>query len=390
MPLKIAVPVIFMALFMPGTLVAQQGVVINEIMYAPHSPEPEWIELYNTDSVAIDLTDWQIATGSKSDSLSAISIAAQGYLVITKDSLELITLRPGNYAIAQTPLPDLDNTGSELMLKNATLQTMDSLDYLPLWGGSSGNSLERRNVLNSSTDPSNWGTSVASSGATPGARNSIATPDSTPIVISAHPLDIVLNEIMFAPISPEPEWIELLNTTSDTINIAGWILTVQNHPSVTVPSTNTLVAPDSLIVISSNDTELAAYRNVDIKRIVRCSLPDLSNIGSILALHDLSGNLIDSDWYNGNWIKADGISIERINPAHIGYDPTNWKACEDSSGSTIFRPNSVRIRNYDLSITSARPSDTSVAITIVNVGLDTVLHTTLDLHIGTFAPSRYP
>src|SRR5580692_2362320 len=88
---------------------------------------------------------------------------------------------------------------------------------------------------------------------------------------------VVINEIMFAPISPEPEWIELLNTTSDTINIAGWVLTVQNHAPVTVPNTNTQIPPDSLIVLSSNDTELAAYRHVNIQRIVRCSVPDLKN-----------------------------------------------------------------------------------------------------------------
>ncbi len=386
MPLKIAVLVIFSII--PDILLAQQasptmlGVVINEIMYAPHSPEPEWVELYNTDSVAIDLTSWQIATGSKSDSLPVISIAAQSYLVITKDSLELTTLRPGKYAIAQITLPDLDNTGSELILRNSVDQTIDSLDYLPSWGGSSGNSLERRNVLKSSTDPGNWGTSQATSGATPGARNSIATPDSTPTVTPAHPLDIILNEIMFAPISPEPEWIELLNTTSDTINIAGWVLAVQGHAPVTIPSINTLVAPDSLIVLSSNDTELAAYRKVDVDRIVRVSLPNLSNTGSTLAIRDPFGDLIDSAWYSGNWIKTDGISIERIDPAHFGYDSNNWKACEDSTGSTILRPNSIRIRNYDLAIANASLSDTSIAFTIINVGLDTIRHTSIHLQIG--------
>ena len=197
-------------------------------------------------------------------------------------------------------------------------------------------------------------------------------------------LSVVINEIMFAPHSPEPEWIELLNTTPDTINIAGWILTVQGHAPVTIPLTNTLVPPDSLIILSSNDTELATYRNVDINRIVRLSLPNLNNTGSTLALRSLARNLIDSAWYDGKWIKSDGISIERIDPARVGYDSTNWKACEDPSGSTILRPNSIRIKDYDLALTNAQPTDTSLAVTLVNKGLDTIRHTAIMLRIGAF------
>ncbi len=197
---------------------------------------------------------------------------------------------------------------------------------------------------------------------------------------------VVINEIMFAPVSPEPEWIELLNTTPDTINIAGWVLTVKGHTPVMVPNTNTTIPPDSLVVLSSNDTELAAIRDVDIERIIRLSLPDLNNTGSTISLHDPLGNLIDSAWYSGKWIKSDGISIERIDPYVLGYDSTNWSACKDPSGSTILRPNSVRKRAYDLALTSAFTSNTSLSVTIANVGLDTVTHTSLIMQIGTFAP----
>jgi hypothetical protein len=393
MPTKTVISLIFFVFFIPGVLSAQtlgDGVVINEIMYAPHSPEPEWIELFNTDSVTINLTKWQIFTTTRSATLPAVSIAAKGYLVITKDSLGLIGLRPGSYPIAQMPLPDLNNAGSELILRDSSLRTIDSLDYMPSWGGSSGSSLERRNVLKSSTDPTNWGTSQAATGATPGARNSIATLDSTPTVTLAHPLDIVMNEIMFAPVSPEPEWIELMNTTHDTINIAGWVLSVQGHSPITFPSTNTFVAPDSLVVLSSNDAALASARMIPLARIVKCSVPNLNNNGSTLAIRDPLGNLIDSAYYNGNWIKADGISIERIDPSRIGYDSTNWSACNDPSGSTILRPNSDTIRGYDLALTNTMIEDTSIEITIMNVGRDTIRQTTLALQIGSFTPSIQP
>src|SRR5437763_8320492 len=78
-----------------------QRVVINEIMYAPTSPESEWIELYSADSVAHDLTGWHVATLSKSALIPSAAISARGFVVITKDSIQLRLVRPGNYPIVQ-------------------------------------------------------------------------------------------------------------------------------------------------------------------------------------------------------------------------------------------------------------------------------------------------
>ncbi len=384
---KIAFLAIGIALLAPYQLAAQSGVVINEIMYAPHSSEPEWIELFSADTSNFNIAQWQISTSTMSVTLPINSITAdqnKQYIVITNDSIMLRAKRPGDYPIVQCALPALDSTGDEIVLKNTSPQTVDSLYYLPSWGGSTGASLERRNVLKASTDSTNWGTCIAPSGATPGVRNSIATPDTTPTVTAAHPLDIVINEIMVEVVSPEPQWIELLNTTPDTINIAGWTLTVKGHAPVVIPHTNTIIPPDSMQILSSNDTVLAQYRKIPIPRIVQLSLPHMDYGGSTLALRDAFGNLIDSVYYDGTWIKADGISLERIDPATVGYDSTNWGACVDSSGSTILRPNSDRIRDYDLALSSARLTDTSVTITIVNMGRDTIQHTAVALQIGTF------
>lgn|GEM_PF-2315321 len=358
-------------LIAPFSLTAQPKVVINEIMYAPANPEPEWIELYNTDSAAINLTNWRVVTTSKSGTLPYGVIQGHGYLLLTKDSLTLVSVRPGANPIVQMPLPILPNAGTNLFLLDSALQTVDSLSYLPSWGGSNGSSLERRDIAKPATDPINWGTSQDTSGATPGARNSIAAPDSTPTIIPAHPLDIVMNEIMFAPVKPEPEWIELLNTTTDTINLAGWMLAVEGHAPISIPAINAVLPPDSMLILSSNDSALATFRGIPIERIVRFGLSNLNNSGSTLALRDALGDRIDSAYYDGSWIKADGISIERIDPAKSGYYASNWKACEDSSGSTILRPNSVRKREHDLALLGVYGVDTSVIFSIGNSGRDT-------------------
>src|SRR5438132_666115 len=66
-----------------------QTVVINEIMYEPTSPEPEWVELYNPGAQTQDITGWKFISGIRSQVLPSIVLPSKGYAVITKDSVAL-------------------------------------------------------------------------------------------------------------------------------------------------------------------------------------------------------------------------------------------------------------------------------------------------------------
>ncbi len=448
---------------------------INEIMYAPVSPEPEWIEIFNPDSTEHELKNWVISTITKTAVFPGCVIPANGYLVCTKDSAALRARRPGTYSILQIALPALKNTGGFVVLRDSTQTTIDSLEYLPSWGGASGSSLERRNVLIPSTAETNWGTTRDTSGATPGRRNSISKPpfdlaldsllfhfdrdtllvsmrvtnvgasimqnarialasdtgmgyrilatlpiDSLPADTSfvghwsipkqplratkyeefintpkdtlhgndtiyfvsqtgLEALSIAINEVMFAPVKPEPEWIELLNTSKDTIDVGGLSITVGHGAPQLIPMGARPLAPDSMIVLTNSDSLLAAIRHVTRTNILHFPLPTLSNTGSTLALRDRRNELIDTVAYLGSWIKADGSSIERIDPTRSGTEPSNWGASEDTSGTTILAPNSVRLRNYDLAMKGLLFADTTLILTIVNVGKDTVRNTAVEL-----------
>ena len=66
-----------------------RGVQISEIMYhparGPTGEELEWIELYNTGSRPVTLTDWKVARGFGFEFPDHTTIAARGYLVIASD-----------------------------------------------------------------------------------------------------------------------------------------------------------------------------------------------------------------------------------------------------------------------------------------------------------------
>jgi hypothetical protein len=182
---KIAFPI---ALFFLSRVVSAQP-VLNEIMYAPKSPEPEWIELYNPGLDTIDLAGWKFSNNTKSIALGSYLLPGNSYVIVTKDSTGLRAKRPGNYPIIQAALFALTNTGDNITLKDSNNRTIDSLYYFPSWGGQNGISLERKNFSRPAMLPSNWASSIDSSGATPGARNSIAYPHDLALTAVATPTD---------------------------------------------------------------------------------------------------------------------------------------------------------------------------------------------------------
>ena len=155
-----------------------QHVVINEVMYAPIKPEPEWVELFNPSDSAVPIGGWTVSNHLRTYTLLPDTIAANGYLVITKDSVQFLKMKYAltNVNILQTTVPPLGNTGDLILFKDSLGNVIDSLRYLPSWGGANGTSLERIDYA-APTDSSNFSTTTDPRGGTPCAANSIARRD---------------------------------------------------------------------------------------------------------------------------------------------------------------------------------------------------------------------
>jgi hypothetical protein len=161
--------------YRPGTI------RINEVMYAPTGTEPEWVELFNAARNTVNVEQWQLAdrSGGLPRTLAATptNLEPAAFILLTRDSAALRDLHPDiTGTVLWVPrLPTLNNSGDEVVLYDKNLRTMDSVCYEPSWGGSKdGRSLERIDPWRSSTLRSNWGSSVDSTGSTPGRENSIA------------------------------------------------------------------------------------------------------------------------------------------------------------------------------------------------------------------------
>ncbi|MBI5477055.1 MAG: lamin tail domain-containing protein [Ignavibacteriales bacterium] len=159
--------------------IPQYSIIINEIMFAPYSPEPEWIELYNNYSDTVDLNEWNISNRYSSTkhiiTNQNILLPPGGYCVITKDINLFTAVHPDIPApilqVISLPTYFLNNTGDAVVLFDHRGAIMDSVYYFPSWNDSAGNSLERIESKLHSNDSTNWGSSKDSLGSTPGFQN---------------------------------------------------------------------------------------------------------------------------------------------------------------------------------------------------------------------------
>jgi hypothetical protein len=145
--------------------------LVNEIMFAPISPEPEWIEIFNKSAKSINLKGYQIADDANKSTFikSDFIIAPDSFAVIARDS-NIIYYYSYLKKFISLPFPSLNNNGDRLMLLDSLDRTIDSVVFKSTWGGTLGKSLERVESIISSTDSINWRSSAALRG-TPGKIN---------------------------------------------------------------------------------------------------------------------------------------------------------------------------------------------------------------------------
>ena len=106
----------------------------------------EFVELYNTGSTAIDVSDWRLRTATYGRRLPAGTVVPAGiYLTIARDGASFSS-RWGQPADLAGPVPPLGNGADQLTLKNASNVVVDEVKWEQTgWQitASTGNSLNR-------------------------------------------------------------------------------------------------------------------------------------------------------------------------------------------------------------------------------------------------------
>lgn len=164
---------VFLLLF--TGLLSAQSPVINEFQPAPEGDEPEWVELYNPSSAPVAITGLMIGDIASMKTIGDITIPAEGYVVLSKDTAELKKAydMPAATFLIEAALPSFNNTYDEITLRDGGGKLLDSA-YYDMGGFSKAVSLERADPLLAFYEPGNMASCTDPALGTPGRENSIS------------------------------------------------------------------------------------------------------------------------------------------------------------------------------------------------------------------------
>lgn len=185
----------------------------------------EWLELVNETNESIDLSGFYFFDGSYHTLATPPAKGSQGslvvepgeYLILADDAVTFLADNP-NYqgSVIDTTMTLLNYSatrtqGIELQLANKEKAMVATVSYWPTKQGVDGYTLEKNLALE-------WLDSFVVGG-TPGTENSVNQK------VSYSP-GIHLSEVVSNPTGPDSdnEWLELENTTNESIDIGGWYL----------------------------------------------------------------------------------------------------------------------------------------------------------------------
>lgn len=159
---------------------------------------------------------------------------------------------------------------------------------------------------------------------------------------------IVINEIMFDPLTGNPEWVEIYNPGSKNVIINGWKFVESSNSISIYDSTFQILLPGSYIVIAGDTTVYSRFpylRTYDPSNKLIIKNLSLSNDGESIKITDMSNNTVEEltyspKWHNPNIPEEKGYSLERINPNLPG-NADNWSSCADKLGGTPMKSNSI-------------------------------------------------
>jgi len=301
---------------MTGTGTAgRAALVINEFMAANErvlrdsaGDYDDWVEVYNAGAQPVDVGGWYL-TDDLSDPAkwqfprhlpSQTTIAPHGFLLVwADDEPDEGDLHAGF---------KLNSKGEELGLYDADGMLIDSV----VFGSQSANTSYGR---------------IPDGGA---GWQTLGTP--TPCGPNRHS-GVVINEIMYNPYSETlqgedlaAEYIELFNSGSDAVNLAGWQLA--RAVSLTFGDV-TLAGGDYLVVVADADAFAARYPEV--AQVVGGWDGRLSDSGETIELRDASGALVDEVPYadSGDW------GVRELGPADRGHRGWRWRNDHDGAGKSL-------------------------------------------------------
>ena len=160
----------------------------------------------------------------------------------------------------------------------------------------------------------------------------------------AAPGDVVINEILFNPKPGGYDYVELYNRGSKITDIAKlYIANRGTNGAIASPKktseTTFYIFPGDYIVLTENAESLDQTYFVKNKDAVftLSSLPSFPDDEGTVVITNFQGSVVDEvrykdDWQFGLITNADGVALERLDPAGASQDRNNWHSAASTAG----------------------------------------------------------
>ena len=158
--------------------------------------------------------------------------------------------------------------------------------------------------------------------------------------------DILLNEILFDPITPGVDYVELYNHSDKTFDLSelklGVIKESFPNPADTtlkeITPDSRLMMPNSYVLLSTDGYTVCQQYQCEPNHFVdMASFPSYPNSGGIALLMSRKGVVVDQMTYNEQMHypllkETKGVSLERVSWEVPSDQPDNWHSASEASG----------------------------------------------------------
>lgn len=235
-----------------GPSTRRSGVTFSEIMYHPTNRTDlrngEFIELYNSNPFAEDLSGYRISGAVDYTFAEGVSIPALGYLVVAPVPADVMAIH-GISGVLGGMTNNLPNDSGTLRLRKKSSGLILEVNYSdqnpwPVAADGSGHSLVLARPSYGENDPQAWAASNVKGGS-PGVADAVPAGDLE---------NVVINEILAHTDLPLVDYIELHNHSPLTVDVSGaWLSDAPETNKFQIPP-GTLLPPGGFVVF--DETEL--------------------------------------------------------------------------------------------------------------------------------------
>ncbi|MBK8001659.1 MAG: lamin tail domain-containing protein [Verrucomicrobia bacterium] len=301
----------------PFTAEPSRNVMINEFLANTDEPELDFIELYNHSNLAVDISGCFLSDARDTNKFTipvGTILPPRGFIVFNQTQLGF----------------SLSSGGERIYFRNSSnTRVVDAVRF----------EAQARGVSTGRFPDGSPGFAELST-KTPGTTNSR-------LLLR----DIVINEIMYNPISrdSDDEFIELFNRGTNAVNLGGWRL--QDAVTLTIPSGATVPAGGYLVLARNASRLISRYPNLSSGNTVGDYNGSLDNGGERIALAmpepvfttngavivtNFNYVVVDEVTYRdggrwGRWSDGGGSSLELVDARGDNRLAANWADSDESA-----------------------------------------------------------